>query len=229
MKIRRQSYRFELKSLDSKGAFAGYGSVFNNTDSYRDVVKPGAFEKSLDKWKAKGKLPPVLWQHDTRQPLGPHTMMKEDEKGLYVEGLLLIDDVPKAREAYALTKAKAIDGMSIGYNPVMEEYDGETNVNNLTEIDLWEVSIVTFPANVDARVEQVKNLLQRGDLPTLAEFEDLLRDVAGFSRSQAKTVASYGLKKLLDARDVHQSSGSDLILDEEQIKEVLALLEKPIK
>lgn len=220
MKLKRRQCGFQLKEISDEGEFSGYGSVFDTVDWYRDVVKKGAFLDSLDNWKQQDRLPPVLWQHDSRQPIGPHTLMREDPKGLYVEGLMLINDVQKAREAHALTKSKAINGMSIGYD-VPEggsEYDGKTNVNNLTKIDLWEVSICTFPANTDARVENVKHLLSAGQLPTLREFEDLLREVGGFSNAQAKTIAGHGLKRLLDERDAR-----DGVIDEKSIDDIAAL------
>ena len=111
-----KSFPFEMKSLAADGTFAGYGSVFGNVDSYGDVVMPGAFSDSLADWKAKGRFPPVLWQHDSRQPIGPFTAMREDPKGLHVEGKLLVNDVQLAREAHALISTGAIGGMSIGYN-----------------------------------------------------------------------------------------------------------------
>jgi HK97 family phage prohead protease len=203
MKIKRLQFAFELKSLDTDGSFAGYGSVFNNADAYRDVVKPGAFQKTLEEWKTKGALPPILWQHDSRSPIGPYTLMREDSKGLYTEGQLLIKDVQQAREAHALMKANAIRGQSIGYNVPMggEEYDGETNVNNLTEIELWECSIVTFPANTSAVVTDVKNLLGAGETPTIRQFESFLRDAGGYSRKQAEQISTLGYAKFLKQRD----------------------------
>lgn len=223
MNIKRRQFGFHLKEISSKGEFSGYGSVFDVLDSYRDVVKPGAFIASLGKWAQTETLPPCLWQHDSRSPIGPFNVMREDAKGLYVEGQMLIDDVQKAREAYALTKAKAISGMSIGYDVPSDgyDYDGKTNVTNLIKIDLWEVSIVTFPANTEARVDNVKHLLAGGELPTLAQFEELLRD-AGFNRNRAKAIASHGLKYLLDERDANEGA-----LDTASIDEIAALFKSP--
>jgi len=198
MKLKHLTRAFQVKEVTDEGEFSGLCSVFDVMDWYRDVVKPGAFAKTLDNWKQRGKLPPVLWQHMAAQPLGPHTLMREETKGLYVEGRMLIEDVPKAREARALLKAGAIDGMSIGYDVFDggSSYDGKTNVWNLTSLDLWENSIVTFQANIQAVVDNVKNALGGGTLPTLSDFEDFLRE-AGFSKSQATAIASHGLKYLL--------------------------------
>lgn len=198
MKLKHLTRAFHVKEVSDEGEFSGLCSVFDVMDYYRDVVKPGAFNQTLENWKQRGKLPPVLWQHMAAQPLGPHTLMREETKGLYVEGRMLIEDVPKAREARALLKAGAIDGMSIGYD-VFDggmNYDGKTNVWNLTGIDLWENSIVTFQANIQAVVDNVKNALGGGTLPSLSDFEDFLRE-AGFSKSQATAIASHGLKYLL--------------------------------
>lgn len=217
MKIKHRQFGFELKSLDNKGAFAGYGSVFNNADAYRDVVMPGAFAQSLADWKAKDALPPILWQHDSTNPIGPFTAMHEDGTGLYCEGQLLIKDVPQAAVAYALLKSKTIRGMSIGYDPIEEEYDGKTNVNRLTGIDLWEVSLATFPANTEASVTQIKSILDAGETPTIREFEGLLREAGGFSRKQAERIARSGYASFLDQRDAGQ--GDDI----EDIDSILAL------
>ena len=187
---------FEIKSLDENGAFTGYGSVFHNEDSYGDIVRPGAFEKSLEKWAGKGRLPPVLWQHDTRQPIGVFTKMQEDQHGLYVEGRLLVDAIPQARAAHALLKEKVLGGMSIGYREIKTAWNREDSTQDLLELDLWEVSIVTFPANEAATVSNVKDALAAGSLPSLSEFEQFLRD-AGFSKSQATAVASHGLRQML--------------------------------
>lgn len=146
MKTKHLQIPLEIKSVSETGVFSGYGSVFHNEDSYGDVVRPGAFKKSLAEWAKKGRLPPMLWQHDRREPIGVFTKMVEDEKGLFVEGRLLIDDIPQARAAYALLKEKALGGMSIGYREILIEQDHDEKVTNLLELDLWEVSVVTFPA-----------------------------------------------------------------------------------
>ena len=201
MKTKHLQIPLEIKSVSETGVFSGYGSVFHNEDSYGDVVRPGAFKKSLAEWAKKGRLPPMLWQHDRREPIGVFTKMVEDEKGLFVEGRLVIDDIPQARAAYALQKEKALGGMSIGYREILIEQDHDEKVTNLLELDLWEVSVVTFPANEEATVDSVKSALAGGGLPTLPEFEKFLRD-AGFSKSQSVAIASHGLRQLLrDADD----------------------------
>jgi HK97 family phage prohead protease len=224
MKIKRRQFGFEVKAIDEKGAFSGYGSIFGNTDAYRDVVMPGAFAGTLADWQTRDALPPILWQHNSDQPIGPFTAMAEDGKGLYVEGQLLIKDVQQAREAYALVKSKTIRGMSIGYNVLEEEYDAKTNVNRVTAVDLWEVSLVTFPANIGATVSQIKSILEAGELPSLAIFERFLRDEGGFSQNVAKKIAGYGLRDLLKQRDADEGQ-----LDETRVESMLALFNEPMK
>lgn len=210
-----RAFPFKVKEIADTGVFTGYASVFDVLDYYRDVVRPGAFTKTLADWKAKDRLPPLLWQHDSRSPLGPHEDMYEDEKGLYVKGRLLIEDVPQARTAHALLKAKVISGMSIGFDLPEDgmQYDGKTNVWNITEVKLWENSLATFPANDECHVDDVKGIGR------LSELEDVLRDAAGLSRSKAKQVASLCYARLVrDARGqplreverINEAAGVDL-------------------
>lgn len=190
---------FHIKAVGSDGTFSGYGAVFGNVDTYGEVVMPGAFQKSLAAWGAKQALPPVLWQHDKKQPLGPHTVMREDAKGLYLEGRLLKDEVPKAAEALALLRERVISGLSIGFRTVVDEWDRDSGVSYLKEVELWEVSLVTFPANDQALVTGVK----ADQIQTIRDFEAALRDELGFSHAQAKTIASAGFKAVREEpRDV---------------------------
>lgn len=199
MKRKNREYPFEVKELSDKGEFSGYLSVFNVIDAYKEQVVPGAFEKSLSTWGTRGRLPPLLWQHRPAEPLGPYTLMREDRKGLYVEGELLVNDLPRAKEARVLIMKKVVTGQSIGFDVIVDEFNRETGIMSLKEIDLWEGSIVTFPANEAAQVEAIKSILGDGKMPSLKEFEEVLRDV-GFSRSQAKTIVCHGYSGLL--RDV---------------------------
>ena len=200
----RKSFNFELKAVQEDGFFSGYGAVFGNVDWYNDVILPGAFKASLEKWQSKNKMPPVLWNHNDSEPIGVYTQIYEDEKGLFVEGKLLIDDVPRAKSTYALLKAGAIDGLSIGYSTKKANQQGN-GVRELIEVDIGEISIVTQPANDRSLITSVKNILEGGELPTLPEFEKFLRE-SGFSKSQSTAIASKGLRSLLSE-------------SEEQIKE----------
>lgn len=219
MKRKTRNFNLEIKEITEKGAFAGYGSVYDVIDFYNEKIAPGAFAESLRSWESKGRLPPILWQHDSRTPIGPFQKMVEDTKGLYVEGQLLVEEVEKAREARALMRAKAINGLSVGIDVVVDEFDRDSGLITLKQCDLWEVSIVTFPANEEALVEQVKSICGGGKLPTVRDFEDFLRE-AGFSKSHATAVATHGLGRLLREAE-GQKSDANFIL------EGLAQLSKP--
>lgn len=192
---KRLDTALKIKSVSETGEFEGYGSVFGVEDSYGDVVVRGAFEKSLAKWNDKGRLPALLWQHNMSEPIGVYTEMREDDTGLYVKGRLLVDDDPLAKRAHAHMKAGSLSGMSIGYMLDDYEYDKEKGVWILKEIDLWEVSLVTFPANDEARVDNVKSSLAAGEAPSPKDIERVLRDV-GLSRSQAKAFMADGYTAL---------------------------------
>lgn len=173
-------FGFQLKALSEAGQFSGYGSVFGVKDSYGDVVVPGAFTDSLAAQRAAGRLPAMLWQHRSAEPLGVYTDMKEDAVGLKVEGQIAMSTV-RGAEAYALLKLGAISGLSIGYMPREDSFDKLTGVTTLKKVDLWEVSLVTFPANDAARVQGVKAIETIDDLKTAEQF---LRD-SGLSRREA--------------------------------------------
>lgn len=156
---------FELKEIGVDGTFTGYASVFNNVDFGSDVIATGAFAKTLAKRPpAKVKM---LWQHDPAQPIGVWESMTEDKRGLLVKGRLLTkQDIPMADQAYALLKAGALDAMSIGFNIPAGgyTYNAKTGVRTITEADLWEVSLVTFPMNDRARITSVKAVTAFQDL-----------------------------------------------------------------
>lgn len=192
----------QLKSVSESGEFEGYGSVFGVKDSYDDIVVPGAFASSLAVWKEKNSLPSLLWQHQIAEPIGVYTEMREDDVGLFVKGRLLIDDDPLARRAHAHMKAGSLTGLSIGYILKDWEYDRTKEAFLLKEIDLWEVSPVTFPSNDEARVSDVKSAFARGEMPNQKSIERVLRDV-GLSRTQAKAfmAGGYGALSLRDAVD----------------------------
>jgi len=178
MEQKHLDFSLEIKELQENGSFKGYGSVFDVRDGWDDIVLKGAFTKSLE-----SKTPVMLWQHNDAEPIGVYDLVKEDNLGLYMEGHLLVDGVVRAKEAYVLLKNKAINGLSIGYIPVKWEWEShdDVRVRLLKEIDLWEVSLVTFPANPKAVISGVKSM------ETIRDVEDCLRD-AGLGRSQAKAV-----------------------------------------
>ena len=180
-----RSFALQIKATGEDGTVEGYGSVFGVRDNYDDVIAKGAFIQSLKDHKAAGTMPAMLWQHDADKPIGVWTEMVEDEKGLRIKGQLAMETV-KGKEAHALLKMGALNGLSIGFVSKEWAYDRETEVRTLTAIDLWEVSLVTFPANEKARVTNVKSA---DEMATPKDAEKALRD-AGFSKSDATAFVS---------------------------------------
>ena len=173
---------FEIKEVnEDTGIFGGYASTFGGKpDSYGDIVVEGAFKKTLDKGGYTGFGVSMLWQHDPKQPIGTWIELTEDKKGLSVIGKLT-KGVKQADEALLLMKDKALRGMSIGYNATIKEYDEKKKVRYLKEIELYEISPVTFPANTRAQITTVKAIEQA---TTERELERALRD-AGLSQKEA--------------------------------------------
>lgn len=172
-----RDFQLEVKEITEEGRFSGYASVFDVIDYYDDEIVRGAFAKSIAE-----KMPVMLWQHDSAEPVGVYESIREDDIGLWIEGRLLLD-LEKGREAYILLKNQAIRGLSIGFVPILWEWENRESrrIRVLKEIDLWEVSLVTFPANPKALVDDVKSI------KTIRDVEDTLRD-AGFSRTEAKAL-----------------------------------------
>lgn len=180
-----RSFALQIKAAGDDGSVEGYGSVFGVRDNYDDVIAKGAFAATLAAHKSAGTMPAMLWQHDACEPIGIWSEMVEDDKGLRIKGQLALDTA-RGKEAHALLKMGALNGLSIGFVSKQWAYDRETDVRTLTEIDLWEVSLVTFPANEKARVTNVKS---SEELATPKDAERALRD-AGFSKSDATAFVS---------------------------------------
>lgn len=172
----------DIKSLGDDGAFEGYASVFGNRDGGGDIVEPGAFTKTLRERTPRGVK--MLADHDPTKRIGVWEEMREDDKGLFVKGRLLVEKAI-GKEAHIDLKAGALDGMSIGYRVKSDAYDGRRRARLLKEVDLLEVSLVSFPMNEAARVTAVKSL--RPD--DIREIEAALRD-AGFSQTERKRAVS---------------------------------------
>ena len=181
------------------GTFEGYGSVFGNKDLGNDVIEAGAFAKSLKKRKPQNVK--LLYQHKSDMPIGVFDEIKEDEHGLVVKGRLALKTQAGA-EAYELLKMGALDGLSIGFrvNPKEVSYDKRGNKRIIKEVDLMEVSLVTFPMNPQATVRSVK-----GEEISIREWENGLRDAFNLSRSEAK-VAAKAVTKCFDQREVDESA-----------------------
>lgn len=154
----------------------GYASLFGKRDQGGDVVQAGAYAGSLARLGAAGRRVKMLWQHDPTQPIGVWDEVREDDRGLWVKGRILAD-VEKGREAAALLAAGAIDGLSIGYRTVKSERDGKGH-RLLTELELWEVSLVTFPMLPEARVAAKGDSLAETWRSLAQIFDDARRSLA---------------------------------------------------
>jgi len=193
--LKKLVFESEIKAENSKGIFTGYGSIFGNEDQGNDIMQKGAFTKSLiNRPVSKVKM---LYQHKTDEPIGVFTEIYEDSKGLFVKGQLAMG-TQKGREAYELLKMGALDGMSIGFraDPEKQGYnENKRGVRTLKEVDLMEISLVTFPMNESALIETVK-----GNAKNIREWEKILREAGGLSRTEAK-IGAKALSESLSQRD----------------------------
>lgn len=194
-----RSVTLQIKSISEDGTIEGYGSVFGVKDNYDDVIQKGAFDGSIRDHKSAGTMPAMLWQHEADEPIGVWTEMVEDSHGLLLKGRLCLDTAC-GREAYALLKMGALNGLSIGFVSKKWIYDQKSEIRTLTEIDLWEVSLVTFPANEAARITGVKTA-DVGTLHSIRDAERVLRD-AGLSADVARAFVAQVKRIALEERDV---------------------------
>ncbi|SPJ22432.1 HK97 family phage prohead protease [Palleronia abyssalis] len=176
MELERKFVALGEVTVSEGHVIEGYASLFGAIDQGNDVVEPGAYGASLKRLTSKGGRVKMLWQHDPAQPIGVWDEVREDDRGLFVKGRILMD-VARGREAAALVTAGAIDGLSIGYRAVRTQKDGQGR-RRLHELELWEVSLVTFPMLPEARVGQ------KGEAP------DPMRDLAAAIRSARRDLAA---------------------------------------
>ncbi|KAB2697960.1 HK97 family phage prohead protease [Ochrobactrum sp. Kaboul] len=192
LKLETKRASLALEDVEIDGSFSGYASIFGLADLGSDVIERGAFSRALRERGTSGIR--MLWQHDAAEPIGVWTQIREDARGLYVEGRLA-KGVARAREALDLLRSGGIDGLSIGFRTVKARKDARTGLRHILEADLWEISVVTFPMLPQARIGQVKS-----DLPSIREFERWLTRDAGLSRASARTVIAKGYAALGDNR-----------------------------
>jgi HK97 family phage prohead protease len=188
---------FEVRASGDEGQIEGYGSVFGVRDSYDDIVAPGAFRASLMAHRAAGTMPAMLWQHNADEPIGVWTEMEEDAKGLRVKGQIIME-TERGRGAHALAARGGLRGLSIGFMSKAWSYDEKTGIRTVTEVDLWEVSLVTFPAQGMALIDSVKARLDGLALPK--DAEGILRE-AGFSKADATAFVSCVMRLGVERRE----------------------------
>jgi HK97 family phage prohead protease len=200
MKIETKFLPIEVKADSESGEIEGYGSVFDNVDDYGDVIAPGAFEKSI-----QSRKPRMLRDHAPFKVIGVWDEVVEDRRGLKVRGRIV--DTPLGRETRTLLAAGALDGLSIGYRTIDAEKSG--NGRLLKEVELWEVSVVTFPANEQARVDRVKSAIAALTYDHKRDLEAVVRE-HGLSRSDAvKAVAGFQDWLRREAGDFKEPSPRD--------------------
>lgn len=188
--LQTKDFSLSVKDVSEEGAFEGYASMFGGPpDSYGDVVLPGAFAKSLARHAGEGTMPSLLWGHNHNElPIGNWTEFTEDRKGLKARGQLDLGD-PVGVRVHSALRAKSVRGLSIGYRTLKEQRsDKNPKVNELVELDLWEVSVVNFPANSRSLVQAVKDGFAVGQAPTEREFQEALREL-GFSKALREKIA----------------------------------------
>ena len=181
----------EIKS-EASGRIVGYGSVFGNVDSHREIVAAGAFTKSIQQHQSQKSMPLMLWMHKTDRPIGRWTSMAQDNHGLLVEGQLNLK-TEAGKEAFEHLSGGDLDGLSIGFRvPDGGSHYAGDGVTLLKELELVEVSIVSLPSNAASRVTSIKSLSSK------TELVDLLRE-AGLAKLAAQKVASGGWPALSGA------------------------------
>ena len=187
-----------MKSIADDGGFEGYASLFGREDLGRDVVMAGAFRDSIATRGPSGVR--MLFQHNPAEPIGIWETLAEDAKGLFARGRLM-PAVTRAREVLSLMRAGAIDGLSIGFRTIKAHRDRHRGVRRIEKIDLWEISIVTFPLLPEARIAAIKSRPFAHGRPSEREFERWLTQDAGLTRSEARAVLRSGFKGLAALRD----------------------------
>lgn len=173
----------DLKFTDGR-KFSGYASVFGGVDAYGDSIVKGAYSETI---KDRERPIRMRWNH-FGPVIGKWVEMKEDDVGLHVRGELTPGHTV-ADNVHASMKHGAVDGMSIGYRVRdSEEKDG---ITYLKKIDLIEISVVEEPADLGARVGDVKKFMDALDgVESFREVEALLRESAGLSRDAATKLVS---------------------------------------
>ena len=207
-----RNYNLKLKGLTDTGEFEGVASVYGNKDSYGDVVEAGAFTKTIQ----ENPEIPVLYQH--YDPIGKGTV-EDSVGGLLIRGKLLLE-VKQAQEAYALAKANIVKGLSIGYRVIKDEWDSAKQVRRLLEVKLYEVSLVTFPANELAGITGIKGF-------DFAAWEDIMQEVKAGRTLSAATRArlqklSDDIQALLSEADADDEAAKSLRIEPDEFHSMIS-------
>lgn len=205
----------EIKSEGKTGKISGYGSVFGGNDSYGDTIEKGAFSQALARLSEEKDMPQMLWQHHQNHVIGRWQSVREDEKGLVVDGEIF-REVTHGEDAYILLKRNAIKGLSIGFSvgEYKKKKDGGRLIKSISR--LHEISIVTFPADSGAQAEVKKT---SNDYYSRESFAYLMRHKLGLSSKDAQYIAEYGYEKFLEMRSFDRGAFfGDVVMEIEAIK-----------
>jgi HK97 family phage prohead protease len=218
------AYPFEYKlSEATPGTFEGYASVFNVKDDNGDLILPGSFGRTLAASQASGRSVKMFVNHagfatgtvtaNDLIPCGVWTALNQDSKGLEAKGRLIALDTDRGKSMYAALKERALSDMSIGYkatNFTRGTTAGDPR-RSISELSLYEISPVFYPANPEARITSVASLMRGGDPRDIRFLERVLRDV-GLSGREAKAVLAGGFKAMVPPRDAGASNSLDGLL-----------------
>jgi len=212
----------QLKGLGESGEFSAVAWDYAKVDRHGDMILPGAFDKSLTDHAELGSMPAMLWQHKGDEPIGAWLGLEDTGRGLEAHGKLELS-IPRAAEAYALLKSRALS-LSIGFQAKASDVYSKDGIRYFKGVDLTEISLVSVPANPGAVVRSVKCL---SDCESPRDFEGLVRDALGLSRRQAKTLTGLAWPAL-SGRDGEEAEEQeqDLAAVAAQIKNITALIQK---
>lgn len=153
----------ETKTDGDAGTFTALASVFNNVDRVGDKMLPGSFSKTLDDWRASGKPIPVILSHNWDDPhkyvgeADPRAVY-EDERGLVVQGKMYTDE-ELGGKVYELMKRGILTGWSFGYKVPAGRQQKKDGVNEISEVELFEVGPTLVGANAEAQLQEIKSVL----------------------------------------------------------------------
>lgn len=214
-----KSFKFELTSADDTGEFSGYAAVFGNVDDGMDVIEKGAFTKTIKEDFDRIKI--LALHNDNWLPVGKPIELREDNKGLFIKGK--ISDTAMGRDIRTLLKDGVLNEMSIGYDVVRFDFDSEEGIRHLKEIRLWEVSIVTWAMNEQAKIEEVKSIAEslkhdikagkitRTKLDTIRPFINVIRELTDM-------LSPFLEPEVLDENNSQQNNTQTINLNKSQSK-----------
>lgn len=192
-----KSFSFELRSIDGDtGVIEGMASSYDRRDRKSSTMAVSAFAASLQEHRARNTSPAMLLHHDINKPVGRWDDFNETSLGLEVRGTLA-SNTRDGADALGLVKSGALQGLSVGFIPLKQTRD-KAGYSVFTDVDLIEISLVSVPANPDARIISVRAF----DAPR--DVEDVFRQ-CGLSKRSAKAAAGAAWRTISDAPDEYEA------------------------